>query len=600
MNLLRKHKAKTDGFLKLIPISKVDELKHEIGGIVTAEQIDKAGEICDYESTKPYYKAWSDELAKATQGKNLGNLREMHQLTAVGVGKSIEFQDEQKQIFMTFKVVDDNAWNKIIEGCLNSFSHGGEYIKTWRDKDDNVHYTAKPSEVSIVDNPCLSITAFQFVRADGQIEMRKFAQHAAAELDKAKKKIQAVIGHLKGETTTTVQTIIFSPTSEWDAASCKAWLKEHDFKASGVDETEDSYRYRQRDPGDFEEGSFRTINFKGGKKTMANKLGKVDAAGAKLVIDATREACVAILEKKAKELKKDMYDVGRLADVLTSLAYITMSAKYEAEREDDESALPEKLQEELEGLAEAFLSMAEEEVKELTQSASEAGKGGMYMAVQATGLQKAASVKEHVAKMVKAHQSFHAKMRKAHDDREAEHAEHIEKLHKILGSEEAGGEAAEEPESKNPASEGAPSNIKAAGGLDLEKLLTAIDTRMQEGIAKGVDTAMQALMTGIMGEERAAAILETAGDNAHAAKTAAATLGNRQDADSKRAPKVTVVRKADDVSTTGQGAPVVETKKADIEKAAAGSVADILTMMKNVEPKPVSEFVQGHLSKLAK
>ncbi len=52
---------------------------------------------------------------------------------------------------------------------------------------------------------------------------------------------------------TTIQTLIF-PKSKWDSVDeCKAWLKEHDFK-TGVDETENSWRFRQRDPGEFEEG----------------------------------------------------------------------------------------------------------------------------------------------------------------------------------------------------------------------------------------------------------------------------------------------------------------------------------------------------------
>lgn len=71
-------------------------------------------------------------------------------------------------------------------------------------------------------------------------------------------KPQMVIGRLKGETTTTVQTLIF-PKGSFTEAEAIAWAKGHDFKADKVDETEDSFRLRQRDPGDFEEGSFRTI-----------------------------------------------------------------------------------------------------------------------------------------------------------------------------------------------------------------------------------------------------------------------------------------------------------------------------------------------------
>ncbi len=70
--------------------------------------------------------------------------------------------------------------------------------------------------------------------------------------------IQFVIGRLKGETTTTVQTVTFDK-EQWTIARAKAWLKENNFKSDKLDETEDRLRYRQRDPGDFKEGSFRTI-----------------------------------------------------------------------------------------------------------------------------------------------------------------------------------------------------------------------------------------------------------------------------------------------------------------------------------------------------
>lgn len=70
--------------------------------------------------------------------------------------------------------------------------------------------------------------------------------------------IKFVIGRLKGETKTTLQSILFDKDI-WTLAKAKAWLKENDFKSSKLDETEDNFRFRQRDPGDFKPRSFRTI-----------------------------------------------------------------------------------------------------------------------------------------------------------------------------------------------------------------------------------------------------------------------------------------------------------------------------------------------------
>lgn len=68
-----------------------------------------------------------------------------------------------------------------------------------------------------------------------------------------------VIGRLKGQTGTTVQTLIFPKADFPTTDACMAWLKRNNLSAGKVDETSDSWRYRQRDPGDFEPNSFRTI-----------------------------------------------------------------------------------------------------------------------------------------------------------------------------------------------------------------------------------------------------------------------------------------------------------------------------------------------------
>ncbi len=60
-----------------IPISKVDAQQRLVYGVATAEAEDRAGEICDYDSTKPLYEKWSQEIAQSSGGKSRGNLRAM-------------------------------------------------------------------------------------------------------------------------------------------------------------------------------------------------------------------------------------------------------------------------------------------------------------------------------------------------------------------------------------------------------------------------------------------------------------------------------------------------------------------------------------------
>jgi hypothetical protein len=67
-----------------IPITKVDAQQRLVYGVATAEAEDRAGEICDYASTKPLYEKWSREIAQSTGGKSRGNLRAMHGAVAAG------------------------------------------------------------------------------------------------------------------------------------------------------------------------------------------------------------------------------------------------------------------------------------------------------------------------------------------------------------------------------------------------------------------------------------------------------------------------------------------------------------------------------------
>ena len=95
--------------LKLfLPITKVDVDQRLVYGLATAEVADRAGEICDYQSTKPYYEAWSAEMNEASGGKSLGALRAMHGRVAAGKITDIAFDDEGKRIMIAAKIVDDD------------------------------------------------------------------------------------------------------------------------------------------------------------------------------------------------------------------------------------------------------------------------------------------------------------------------------------------------------------------------------------------------------------------------------------------------------------------------------------------------------------
>jgi hypothetical protein len=161
-----------------IPITKVDAQQRLVYGVATAEAEDRAGEICDYASTKPLYEKWSREIAQSTGGKSRGNLRAMHGAVAAGKVTALNFNDRKKQIEICAKVVDDAEWNKVQEGVYTGFLQGGTYAKRWTDDDGLTRYTAAPSESSLVDLPCLPEARFEMVKSDGSHVWRRFAKDA--------------------------------------------------------------------------------------------------------------------------------------------------------------------------------------------------------------------------------------------------------------------------------------------------------------------------------------------------------------------------------------------------------------------------------------
>jgi hypothetical protein len=163
-------------FKLFMPLTKVEISKRLVSGTLTAEVVDKADEIMDYDSGKPEFQKWSAQFEKNTNGKSLGNVRAMHTSIAAGKLTEINFDDVNKTITGTAKIVDDAEWNKVVEGVYTGFSIGGKYKKRWQDPDNAkvMRFTPDPSEVSIVDNPCVAEATFSVIKEDGSTEMRKF------------------------------------------------------------------------------------------------------------------------------------------------------------------------------------------------------------------------------------------------------------------------------------------------------------------------------------------------------------------------------------------------------------------------------------------
>jgi hypothetical protein len=168
-----------------LPLLKVDLDRRLVTGVATAETPDRAGEIFDYASSKPYFEQWSAEALAASGGKSFGAVRAMHAPIAAGKLTDIAFDDDAKRITVAAKIVDDDEWRKVQEGVYTGFSQGGRYVKRWPDPDTGlVRYTAEPHEISLVDLPCVPNATFDVVK-DGVAEKRAFASRAEAIDDAA-------------------------------------------------------------------------------------------------------------------------------------------------------------------------------------------------------------------------------------------------------------------------------------------------------------------------------------------------------------------------------------------------------------------------------
>lgn len=154
-------------------IIKVDEETRTVTGRAAQEVVDRDNEIFDYASSKPEFMKWSAEVSADTGGKSLGNVRSMHGNIAAGKLTNIDFNDVEKSIDISAKIIDDNEWDKVIEGVHTGFSIGGRYARKWAEPINGKmiqRYTAVPNEISIVDRPCCPTAKFFSIhKRDGSI-----------------------------------------------------------------------------------------------------------------------------------------------------------------------------------------------------------------------------------------------------------------------------------------------------------------------------------------------------------------------------------------------------------------------------------------------
>ena len=133
-----KEPRETDGgFNFFIPLSKIDKANHTVSGYASTACVDLDGEIVSQDALKtawPEYWKWR-------------NIREMHAPKAVGVAHEASF--DERGLYLTAKIVDNDAWQKCLEGVYKGFSIGGRKLA----KAGNTITKLGLTEISVVDRP---------------------------------------------------------------------------------------------------------------------------------------------------------------------------------------------------------------------------------------------------------------------------------------------------------------------------------------------------------------------------------------------------------------------------------------------------------------
>jgi hypothetical protein len=165
--------SSSKGFFISLPFAKIDREKREVWGVGTSEMLDLQGERVSYDASKAAFNEWAATMNEATQGKSMGNVREMHQPKAVGRLISVVPDDERRRVWVGAKLSasqdGQDAWKKIQEGVLNGFSIGAptakREIKFSKAGDPETWVTGfKLSEISLVDNPACPEAFFSEVK----------------------------------------------------------------------------------------------------------------------------------------------------------------------------------------------------------------------------------------------------------------------------------------------------------------------------------------------------------------------------------------------------------------------------------------------------
>ena len=183
--------------------------------------------------------------------KNAPRLLWSHNAMQLPIGKVLNIGIKSGQLIFdaVFAEKEDEFAAKVAKmfkgGFLNTFSVGFMPLE----ENDGVISKQKLLEISAVNIPA----------------------NPGAMVQHSYKSFVKDLENMEKQQSTKVQTLILSKKSFKTVGEAKKWVIEHDYHAAKVDETEDSFRFRQMEPSMCQENSFRTIELASGVSAVICK-----------------------------------------------------------------------------------------------------------------------------------------------------------------------------------------------------------------------------------------------------------------------------------------------------------------------------------------
>lgn len=361
-------------------LTKVDAEQRMVWGYASTEAIDVHGETILKSAIED---ALDDYLEYA-------NIREMHQLSAVGTAEEASVDD--KGLYLGAKIVDDTAWGKVTSGVYKGFSVGGKTLA--RDpKNKKIITKILLTEISLVDRPSNPEARFDVWKAAGSPQedasMAKKKPVPVALPKDAKSDVLAkavndavaagrpliVATEAEGELLKTINAeaefVVQTSTDELPLTAAE----DDSITKAAEAPTGASSTAPEVDAGAAQKPAGGVVAADGAPAegdTIAKSEGGASSDEQPVVDALTKattaldqiDAAVASVAKTDATLEKSMYHVGRFAELLESLAYLALSAQNEADFEADNSPVPAQLREWLKAGSAIFKDMAKEEVDE--------------------------------------------------------------------------------------------------------------------------------------------------------------------------------------------------------------------------------------------